>query len=152
MVTTKAPSKEAAAVAPAFDLSKLSSAELIQVAEDAQRNLASKRAKELSQWADQYAAQAQGSGFTVMQAIEALYRYLPESVTGRSRAVSTVRVKRERQEPPAKPYEIGVTYTHEGASWVGGSKGRRPPWLKALIPDDLAHEEAQQRYKKLAAK
>ena len=73
--------------------------------------------------------------------VDAFKKQLAESDFELSEAVGLLGLKKTRakrgssQAKPPKGYEVGVTYKDPkgDATWVGGTKGPQPKWLKDLI-------------------
>lgn len=146
MATAKAPIQQTEKQKMAqVDISKLSYMELKALAEEAQAKAEAKREEEIKILADAYAKKAAAAGFTPEEALEAFMPYLPQK-KARAKKGSAVKVE--------KAYQKGVTYKNPKTDeqWEGGSKGRRPPWLRELISDDMAHADAVAAYAKIAKK
>lgn len=130
------------------DLSKLTFAELQELAAEAQSMAEAKRGEELKVLVDGWAKKAAANGFGPAEVIDEFKRYLPKAGASKPRAPRGSVVK----EP--KPYVKGVIYKNPAGSetWTGGSLGRQPPWLRALVPATLSVEEKAKKFATLAKK
>jgi len=88
--------------------------------------LHAKRGEELKVLADAYAKKLQAAGFTILEGVEALAPYDDSKKKRAPRGSVT-------KEP--KPYVKGTVYKDpsSNATWVGGTKGRMPPWLVSAL-------------------
>lgn len=130
------------------DLSKLTFAELQELAAEAQSMAEAKRGEELKVLVDGWARKAQANQFSLTEVIDEFKKYLPKGPAGKPRAPRGSVVK----EP--KPYVKGVVYKNPAGSetWTGGSIGRQPPWLRTLVPVTLSLEEKTKKFAALAKK
>lgn len=130
------------------DLSKLSFAELQELAAEARSMAEAKRGEELKVLVDGWAKKAQANKFSISEVIGEFEKYLPKGSTGKPRASRGSVVK------APKPYLKGTVYKNPNGpeTWTGGSTGRQPPWLTALIPADLSLEEKTKKFAALAKK
>lgn len=130
------------------DLSKLSFSELQELAAEARGLAEAKRGEELKVLVDGWAKKAQANQFSISEVIEEFKKYLPKESAGKTRAPrgSVARVP--------KPYLKGAVYKNPNGpeTWTGGSIGRQPPWLTALIPAELPLEEKTKKFAALAKK
>jgi len=89
--------------------------------------LQSKRAEEIKVLADAYAKKVVAGGFTIKEGLDALRPY---DTSG----VKQGHPSSNRAAEP-KAYLKGTVYKDPAseATWVGGTKGRMPPWLRAVL-------------------
>lgn len=107
------------------------------------------RVEELSRILQSFREDLEKNQFTLDDAMEALG--LTPAVKRRGRKPGA-KVAVKRAGGP-KPYEKGVKYRDpqdKKTIWIGGTKGRRPPWLRAVIPDTISFDKQVAAYKKLA--
>jgi len=81
------------------DVSKLSYAELVELSKTLDREIQGKRAEELKVLADGYVKKIQASGFTVIEAIEALEPYVTKSGPKRGSGVAAPVLYRDSANP-----------------------------------------------------
>lgn len=128
-------------MATAPDISKLSYSELKKLLDDAQEAIDNKKEEELKVLADGYAKKLTAAGFEITEGIDALQAYLPVARARAPRGTAPARGK--------KAYVAGTVYGNPGGpeTWVGGTKGQLPKWLKPLVAglegDALAAKFAQ---------
>lgn len=110
----------------AIDLSKLSPAQLLDLAKQAQELAVTKQnnTKELKLIVDACVKQANDMGFTADDVVA-----LIKGDKG-SKPARTV----NRNKPPQQ-YVDGVVYrsADKQRTWIGGSKGAKPGWLRDLL-------------------
>ena len=130
------------------DLTKLSLPELQAVIDEAQAIAKERRSEELKVRVDGWAEEAEADGFARDAVIEAFKSYVGRNKTSKARAPRGSVVK----EP--KAYLKGVTYKNPNGpeTWIGGSLGRQPPWLRQLVPSTLPLEERAKQFSGLAVK
>lgn len=137
-------------MASPIDLDKLDYAALKQLIEDASAKADEKRENEVKTLVNGVKLKADQRGITVSELITELQAYLPadHSSARKTRAPRGSVVKEE------KAYVKGVTYKNPKSdeTWMGGAKGRRPPWLRDLVPDSLSHDEMTKKFASLAVK
>ena len=128
----------------AVNLEKLDYAALKQLLVDVAEKVATRRSNELKTLVNGWAQKAGQSGLTVAEVIAEFRHYLPKSARPRdlSRSGKTV----------IKHYQIGVTYKNPSGSgtWIGGTRGRQPPWLRELLQDLLGDEQIIKQYQAIA--
>lgn len=137
-------------MATVIDLDKLDYATLKKLAEDAAAKAEEKRSNELKTLVNGWKLKAEQNGFSVAEVVSEFEAYIPSSGVATKKA----RAPRGSVMKDEKPYVKGVAYTNPkgGDVWVGGSKGRQPPWLRDLVPDTLSHEAKVKKFESLAVK
>lgn len=125
------------------------------LADEVSAKIAAKRDNELKTLVNGWAQKAQLNGLTVAEVIAEFQHYLPKKAPKPSRSVDGGGAGgggASSSDP--KPYQFGLTYHNPagGDSWVGGSKGRQPQWLRALVPDTLALDERTRKFEELRVK
>jgi DNA-binding protein H-NS len=130
------------------DLSNLSFAELQAVIEDAQALVKDKRLADLQVLIDAWTKEAQEIGFSVSAVIDVFKTRLSEDRPDKTRAAKGTVVKAVR------PYVKGAVYKNPNSAetWIGGSTGRQPPWLRELTPESLSLEDRTKKFASLAVK
>ncbi len=131
------------------DLSKLTFAELQELAAEAQSMAVAKRGEELKVLVDGWAKKAQANQFSVTEVIDEFKKYLPAA------AAKKTRVARGSKAVTADPWIKDVVYKDPkgiGKDWRGGQRGSKPAWLIALVPDTLSPQEQAAKYASLAKK
>jgi DNA-binding protein H-NS len=115
------------------DLAKLSYAELKKLADDTERLLSSKRNEELKVLVNGWKLKADQNGLTVAEVIEEFSKYLPKGNAAKGSSGST----------SAKGYVKGVTYANPNGkeTWVGGTKGRQPPWVRDALASGTTFDQ-----------
>ncbi len=133
------------------------------LADEVSAKIAAKRDNELKTLVNGWAQKAQLNGLTVAEVIAEFQHYLPKKAPRASRSAGHAAdgaagggvgsISGASSSDP-KPYQFGVTYHNPagGDSWVGGTKGRQPQWLRALVPDTLALDERTRKFEDLRAK
>lgn len=131
------------------DLSKLSFAELQELAAEAQALVKDKRIEELKVLVDGWAKKAQANGFSVTEVIYELQKHLP------SEAARKTRSPKGNRAAASDAWIKDVVYCDPkgvGKDWRGGQRGSKPSWLIALVPDTLSPQEQAAKYAALARK
>lgn len=131
------------------DLSKLTFAELQELAAEAQSMAEAKRGEELKVLVDGWAKKAQANGFNASEVINEFKNYLPTA------AAKKMRAKRGSKVAVADAWVKDVVYRDPagaGKDWRGGQRGSKPSWLVALVPDSLSLQEQAEKYASLAKK
>jgi DNA-binding protein H-NS len=106
------------------DLSKLSFADLQELAKEAGELADMKRGEEIKVLADGYAKKAAAAGFTPKEAIDALIPYLPAAKTRAprgSKGSAAPKVYKDADSTGARP-EVGKSYLLNGTTWLKASK------------------------------
>lgn len=131
------------------DLSKLSFAELQELAAEAQALVKDKRIEELKVLVDGWAKKAQANGFSVTEVIYELQKHLPAAAAKKTRAAKGSKVT------AVDAWTKDVVYSDPkgiGKDWRGGQRGSKPGWLLALVPDTMSLQEQTAKYASLAKK
>lgn len=109
-----------------------------------------KRANEIKTLVNGWKLKAEQQGIAINELIAEMQTYLPadHSSDAKTRAPRGSVVKDE------KAYVKGVTYKNPSGSetWIGGTKGPRPPWLRDQVPDSLSQDAKVKKFQALAAK
>jgi DNA-binding protein H-NS len=115
------------------DLTKLSYSELKKLADDTQRLLAGRQVEELKVLVNGWKLKADQNGLSVADVIEEFSKYLPKGGS----------TKAAKASASIKGYAKGVTYANPNGSetWVGGTKGRQPPWIKDALAGGKTFED-----------
>ena len=118
------------------------------LADEVSAKIAAKRDNELKTLVNGWAQKAQLNGLTIAEVIAELQHYLPKKTPKASRNADGA------GSSEAKAYQFGVTYFNPAGndSWVGGSKGRQPQWLRSLVPDTLPLAERTSAFEALRRK
>ncbi len=107
------------------DLSKMSFADLQEIAKEAAELADMKRGEEIKVLADGYAKKAGAAGFTPQEAMDALLPYLPAKKTRAprgSKSPAAPKVYKDADSTGARP-EVGSTYKlPDGTEWKKASK------------------------------
>lgn len=129
------------------DLDGLDYAALKALADAVSAKIEAKRENELKTLVNGWAQKSQLLGLSIDEVIAEFEHYRPkrEAKAARAKAVDG---------GDDKPYQAGVTYRNPAGpeTWVGGTKGRQPPWLRELVPDTLPAAERAQKFAELAVK
>ncbi len=130
--------------ASAVNLEKLDYAALKQLLVDVAEKVATRRSNELKALVNGWAQKAGQNGLTIAEVIAEFRHYLPKS----RRPQDLVR----SGKTAIKHYEIGVTYKDPSGSgtWIGGTRGRQPPWLRALFLNLIGDEQIVSQYRAIA--
>ena len=118
------------------------------LADEVSAKIAAKRDNELKTLVNGWAQKAQLNGLTIAEVIAELQHYVPKKTPKVSRNAGGV------GGSEVKAYQFGVTYFNPTGSdsWVGGSKGRQPQWLRSLVPDTLPLAERTSAFDALRRK
>ena len=129
------------------------------LADEVSAKIAAKRDNELKTLVNGWAQKAQLNGLTIAEVIAEFQHYLPKKAPKASRSTDAgvgggVGGSTGASSSDPKPYQFGVIYHNPagGDSWVGGTKGRQPQWLRALVPDTLALDERTRKFEDLRTK
>lgn len=132
------------------------------LADEVSAKIAAKRDNELKTLVNGWAQKSQLNGLTIAEVIAEFQHYLPKKAPKVSRSGDGGMggggggagdgAATHSSDP--KPYQFGVTYHNPagGDTWVGGTKGRQPQWLRALVPDSLALDERTRKFEDLRLK
>lgn len=122
------------------------------LADEVSAKIAAKRDNELKTLVNGWAQKAQLNGLSIDEVIAEFQHYLPKKAARASRSADAAALGVPGSDP--KAYQFGVTYYNPagGDSWVGGTKGRQPQWLRALVPDTLALDERTRKFEELRVK
>jgi DNA-binding protein H-NS len=128
----------------AVNLEKLDYAALKQLLVDVAEKVATRRSNELKTLVNGWAQKASQNGLTVAEVIAEFRHYLPKA----RRPQDLVR----GGKTAIKHYEIGVTYKNPNGdgTWIGGTRGRQPPWLRELFQNLLGDEQIVKQYQAIA--
>jgi len=139
-----------------FDFSKLSVEDKLALAKQLEEQAREQGQKQFDETITFLGEKLKTMGRTKVEAVRGLMELMSDAEKAELRGVMAPAVKRTRAPKgtgpakQAKPYVKGTTYKYQKDSWVGGSKGRRPPWLRDLIPDTMTFEEQKAKYEELA--
>jgi DNA-binding protein H-NS len=116
-----------------IDLTTLSYAELKKLADDTERLLSGRRVEELKVLVNGWKLKADQNGLSVVDVIDEFSKYLPKGGAAKASGGST----------SVKGYAKGVVYANPNGAetWVGGTKGRQPPWLREVLAGGKTFEE-----------
>ena len=134
----------ATAKKPVVNLEKLDYAALKQLLGDVAERVAVRRDNELKILVNAWAQKAEQSGMAVADVISEFRHYLPAS--RRPKTPSKLATA------GAKPYRVGVTYKNPESleAWIGGTRGRQPPWLRHIMGALISDEAKAAKYELLA--
>ena len=134
----------ATAKTPVVNLEKLDYAALKQLLGDVAERVAVRRDNELKILVNAWAQKAEQCGLGVADVITEFRHDLPQSRKSQVFA-KPVTVS-------SKAYRMGVAYKNpEGPeTWVGGTRGRQPPWLRHIMGALISDEAKAAKYELLA--
>lgn len=118
------------------------------LADEVSAKIAAKRDNELKTLVNGWAQKAQLNGLTVAEVIAEFQHYLPKKTPKPNRSAGAA------DAGDVRAYLFGVTYYNPqgGDSWIGGTKGRQPQWLRALAPETLPLAERALKFEELSRK
>ena len=139
----------------AINLDGLDYQALQALADEVTAKITAKRDNELKTLVNGWAQKAQLNGLSVAEVIAEFQHYLPKRTLRRDRSADGAdgaATSTGGSDP--KPYQFGMTYHNPAGrdSWVGGTKGRQPQWLRALVPDTLSLDERTRKFEELRVK
>lgn len=124
------------------DLKNFTAAQLRELLNVADSQLKVRLAEELSKIVDDLVVRAGDCGITLADIVNEIKRRDASVPVKDSKPAKTKAVKNF-------PWVKDVTYCNpadNNQTWLGGTKGPKPPWLGALIPQDMPFEEMRIKY------
>lgn len=127
-----------------LDLSKMDLVALKRLIDTASETFESRKHDELKTLVNGWVMKAEAIGYSFQEVIDELQSRLP---------AARKRAPRGSLPKEPKPYFMGTVYKNPNGpdKWVGGSKGRQPPWLRDLV-ESLEGEAKARKFAELAKK